>query len=139
MDLLNRIMIPNIVMIISLALEINSLHKLRMLKRDYTMRCNLPNRNWVKKQVRLAVNQIILNTVYVTIKLPFPIVFLFGDNVDEWLLHLNFYLFCISYSIQFYLLFLLNNRFREEVFLIFRHLFSKKKVDHSHELIAFRY
>ena len=139
MDLLNRIMIPCIVMIISLALEINSLHKLRILKRDYTMCCSLSNRNWMKKKVRLAVNLIILNTVYLTIKLPFPIVFLFKDYVDGWLLNINFYLFCINYSIQFFLLFWLNNLFREEFFLTFRNLFSKKKVDHSVELITIKY
>ena len=134
MDILNRVMIPCVLMLIASALLVHSIYKMKILQQDYTMRMSLSNQNWTKKQVELAFSSIVLNTIYITITLPFPVVLLFGDYISDPLLYLKFYLFCIGFSINFYILLLMNKLFRKEFISTFRNIFLKPNVNHSIEM-----
>jgi len=67
MDLINRVMIPNVIIVIASGLEMNSFHRLRTFQGYFSVRFILANPEWIKKQVRLALNLIILNIICIVI------------------------------------------------------------------------
>jgi len=122
MDLLNRVTIPSILMVIATAFLINSVRKLRM--GEFTDKLSRSNEENGHREIRLAIMSITLNIIYVALTLPLPVSILFGDYVSDFFLFFNFYLFCFSYSINFYILLAMNSLFRSEFFLIFRNIFN---------------
>jgi hypothetical protein len=122
MDLLNRVTIPSILMVIATAFLINSVRKLRM--GEFTDKLSHSNEENGHREIRLAIMSITLNIIYVALTLPLPVSILFGDYVSDFFLFFNFYLFCFSYSINFYILLAMNSLFRSEFFLIFRNIFN---------------
>jgi succinate dehydrogenase/fumarate reductase cytochrome b subunit len=65
MDLLNRVIIPCVVISITTSLLIHSIYKMRILSVDFTMRMSISNTNWANKQVALVFNSIALNLVFI--------------------------------------------------------------------------
>jgi len=123
MDLLNRVIIPSFLMIIASVLLSISVIKLR---KEFSEQINHFQENGQEnghenghKEIRLAVTSITLNIIYITLTLPLPVALLFGNTISDFFLFLNFYLFCFSYSINFYILLAMNSLFRSEFFLIF--------------------
>ena len=132
MDLLNSVILPCVIMTITTILLINSIYKMRFLQGYYSMRMSNINTNWANKQCLLAFKSITLNSVYIIITLPFPIVLLLGDLISDSLIYLKFYLFCTSFSIKFYILLMMNNSFRMEFFSVFRSIFCKSNININH-------
>ena len=130
MDLLNRVIIPSFLMIIASVLLSISVIKLR---KEFSEQINRFQENGHEnghREIRLAVTSITLNIIYITLTLPLPVALLFGNTISDFFLFLNFYLFCFSYSINFYILLAMNSLFRSEFFLIFRNIFNKKHITH---------
>ena len=121
MDLLNRVIVPSILMVIASALLIKSVYQLRM--GEFTEHLNQSNGNG-NKEVRLAITSITLNIIYIFLTLPMPLALLFGDYLNDYFLIFMFYLFSLSYSLNFYILLVMNSLFRSEFFLIFRKIFE---------------
>ncbi len=126
MDLLNRVIIPSFLMIIASVLLSISVIKLRKEFSEQTYHFHENGH----REIRLAATSITLNIIYITLTLPLPVALLFGNTISDFFLFLNFYLFCFSYSINFYILLAMNSLFRSEFFLIFRNIFNKKHVTH---------
>jgi hypothetical protein len=124
MDLLNRVLIPSVLMVIASTLLIKSVCSLRM--GEFTDRLSDSGEN-NHREVKLAITSIVLNIIYMILTFPLPIILLFGDHFGEFFLYLNFNLFCLSYSINFYVLFCMNTLFRKEFFLIFGKAFKNQK------------
>lgn len=125
MDLLNRVIIPSFLMIVASALLSNSVIKLR---KEFLEQTNHLKENG-HREIRLAVTSITLNIIFISLTLPLPVVLLFVKNTSDLFLFVNFYLFCLNYSINFYILFAMNNLFRSEFFIIFRNICYKKPSD----------
>ena len=125
MDLLNRVIIPSILMIMASALLSNSVIKFKNEFPEATNHLNENGHENGHKEIRLAVTSITLNIIYITLTLPLPVALLFGNSISDIFLVLNFYLFCFSYSINFYILLAMNSLFRSEFFLIFRNILKK--------------
>jgi len=134
MDLLNRVLIPSVLMVIASTLLIKSVCSLRM--GEFTEQLSNADEN-NRREVRLAITSIVLNIIYMILTFPLPIILLFGDHFSEFFLYLNFNLFCLSYSINFYVLFCMNTLFRKEFFLIFGKVFYKSQENRPHELYVF--
>lgn len=130
MDLLNRVIVPSVLMIIASTLLVISLYKLRM--GEFTEHLNQSNENG-NREIRLAVTSVTLNLIYIVLTLPLPLALLFGHYVSDFFLFLNFYLFCLSYSINFYILLAMNNLFRTE-FLKTVNVFGKPRENLQQEL-----
>ena len=133
MDLLNRVLIPSVLMVIASALLIKSVCSLRM--GEFTEQLSNPDENG-HREIRLAITSIILNLIYMFLTFPLPIILLLGDHFSEFFLYLNFNLFCLSYSTNFYVLFSLNSLFRKEFFFIFGNIFTKSQGNRPQELYA---
>jgi hypothetical protein len=113
MDLLNRVIIPCILMLTASFFLIRSVHKLKL---ENVYQADEHSR----REVKLTITSICLNLIYVFLTLPLPVVLLFGNYVHEFVLFSNFYLFCLSYSLNFYVLLLMNSLFRAEFFNLFK-------------------
>jgi hypothetical protein len=132
MDLLNRVIIPSILMVIATAFLINSVRKLRM--GEFTDKLSHSNEENGHREIRLAIMSITLNIIYVALTLPLPVSILFGDYVSDFFLFFNFYLFCFSYSINFYVLLAMNRLFRSEFLLIFKNILKKQNINQPIDL-----
>lgn len=113
MDLANRVIIPCFMMTLSSSLLIYSVHKSRFEV------FALHERGSQSREIKFAITSISLNMFYVLLTLPLPVVLVFGNYISDLILFINFYLFCLSYALNFYILFLLNSLFRHEFYNLF--------------------
>jgi hypothetical protein len=111
LDLINRVVLPFILMLVSSILLIVCIFKSRQrVLKNYT---NLENKIF-KRDVRLAFTSLILNCFYVTLNLPLS----FNELFEVHDVHYAFsvYMFYASYGVNFYLVFISNFLFRKELF-----------------------
>jgi hypothetical protein len=137
MDLMNRVILPCILMTISTIFLIVSVNKSRFnfILRNITINnttnsqhqnCNNNNNNTSTSQLRFlhsrehrfAVTSITLNSFYIVLTLPLPVMLMCNCFAEIYLFS-SFYLFCLSYSLNFYILFIGNKLFRNEFLKIF--------------------
>lgn len=113
MDLINRVIVPCLLMTCASIFLVITVHKSRaaIFQHDHDS---------VMREAKFALSSIGLNVLYVILTLPLPAVLLLGNYVSDIILFFNFYLFCVSYSINFYILFVLNTLFRKEFYALFR-------------------
>ena len=88
MDLLNRVIVPSILMVITSAFLSKSMIK---LSKEFTHQTNESNENG-RREIRLAITSITLNIIYITLTLPLPVALLFGNSISDIFLFLNFLL-----------------------------------------------
>jgi hypothetical protein len=121
MDLINRVLLPSILMFFSsclLSYELIKINKFQLHFRNTTTTTSTSNRD--KSLIKLAISSILLNLFYVSLILPISIMLVFGgDFTSDLVLFFNFILFCLSYALNFYILFFINSLFRDEFFALF--------------------
>jgi len=113
MDNVNRQIIPNILMITSSIIFLNSIWNLNQrIAQNFGTNQNL------KKKISQIISLIILNISYIIFPLPISVVaYFYTPNNIEFLA--SFYFRMIAYSINFYVLLFTNSLFREEFLSIF--------------------
>jgi hypothetical protein len=114
LDLINRVIIPSLLMIIFSLLIIRTIFK----SRNRVSNNGHVNRTF-KKDVRFALLSILLNIFYILFSLPVSILYLFSNY---WLnpLYIFFsFLYYIAYSANFYLIFSVNSLLRQEFYSLF--------------------
>jgi len=113
MDIVNRIIIPTVLMILSSIIFLNSIWNL-----NQRIAQNFGTNQNYKKQISRIISLIILNISYIIFSLPISIsAFFYSPNDIEFLV--CFYLRFISYSINFYIIIFTNSLFRQEFLSIF--------------------
>ena len=113
MDIVNRLIIPTILMILSSIVFLNSIWNLNQrISQNFGTNQNL------KKQIMRIVSLINLNVSYIIFPLPISIVNNFYTPNDIEFIA-SFYFRMIAYSINFYVLLFTNSLFRKEFLSIF--------------------
>jgi len=113
MDIVNRIIVPTVLMILSSIIFLNSIWNL-----NQRIAQNFGTSQNYKKQISRIISLIILNISYIIFSLPISIsAFFYSPNDIEFLV--CFYLRFISYSINFYIIIFTNSLFRQEFLSIF--------------------
>ena len=113
MDIVNRVIIPTVLMILSSIIFLNSIWNL-----NQRIAQNFGTNHNLKKQISRIVSLLILNISYIIFSLPVSIVgFYFIFNDIEFLA--SYYLKMIAYSISFYIILFTNSLFRKEFLSIF--------------------
>lgn len=123
-DLVNRLLIPFILMIICSFFLTQSVFRLR--RRILENFLPNQNRNYVK-DIRLALTSISFNIFYIVLNLPISILYLF-TKTSAYAVFIGLNIFFLSYSINFYLIFVANSLFRAE---FFNFLKFRKKINDS--------
>jgi len=112
MDLVNRVCLPSlIIMIFSFLLAIEVIKSKQRILANFKEEEN----RYYFKQIRLAISSIFLNITYIASQLPLSIV-QFEPNyylLDAYML--TYYLYYLSYAINFYVLLLFNSVFKSEL------------------------
>lgn len=130
MDMVNRVLIPFILMTISSILLVYSIFRSRSrVFKNYT---TMENRVF-KKDLKLAMTSLLLNFFYIVLSLPVSIIELldYSHIAHE----LGMSLFYATYSVNFYVVLVSNILFREE-FLLFMNIKTKY---HSPSSFIIRY
>ena len=125
MDLVNSTLIPAMIMLLSTILIIKSIFE--SSSRIFKSTNNNVNavRNQSKrrmhKDIKFSVTSIFLNIIFITLNLPYCIIFLDEDFTDSHSIKylVGSFLFYIVYCINFYLFLIVNSTFRAEFFKIF--------------------
>ena len=115
-DCLYRVLMPSLSMIITTMLIIITIHKTRTKAiRNYSLSKN----KLCKKDIKLAITSIFLNLFYIILTVPMPLLQLFSSNSNTFLFDLSYFLFYLSYSVNFLIVLLSNTLFRDEFFNMF--------------------
>ena len=119
MDLVNRVVLPFIFMFFFSVLLIYSIFK----SRKNVVDSFISSRNKkFQKLKRLAITSMFMNIAFISLELPMTITLLIQDTTTAWTVYSQFtyYVFYMSYSVNFYVMFMSNSLFRKEFFEIFR-------------------
>ena len=117
-DTVNRVIIPFILMSICSGLLCISI--IRISKR--IIENFMPNNNKrFYKDIKTALSLIFLNLLYIVLTLPISISTY--SSFSDFFFVFTFYLLYLSYSVNFYVVFLFNNLFRNEVIYFVKNLF----------------
>jgi hypothetical protein len=115
LDLMNRAIVPSIVMVTISCLLSYSIFQSR--KRVAGTQSVLENKNF-KKDLKYTITSIFLNLVYVLLNLPISITIFFPNYQSSSIYVLSFFLFYFSYGNNFYIIITFNSLIRNE-FLLF--------------------
>jgi hypothetical protein len=108
MDILNRVLIPTILMFLTSIIFLNSIWKLNQrIAQNFGTNKNL------RKQISRIVSLLILNIFFIFSSLPISIVGFFYTNLDIEFSACYYFRF-IAYSINFYVFLFTNSLFRKE-------------------------
>jgi hypothetical protein len=108
MDILNRVLIPTILMFLTSIIFLNSIWKLNQrIAQNFGTNKNL------RKQISRIVSLLILNIFFIFSSLPISIVGFFYTNLDIEFSACYYFRF-IAYSINFYVFLFTNYLFRKE-------------------------
>ncbi len=113
MDIVNRVILPTLLMILSSIVFLNSIWNL-----NQRIALNFGTNQNLKKQIMRIVSLMILNISYIIFSLPVSIVAFFFTIVEIEFLA-SYYFKMIAYSISFYIILFTNSLFRKEFLLIF--------------------
>lgn len=117
MDLTNRVAVPCVLMAFATVLLILSIFE---SKNRVLMNYSSKFSTLLQKYIKLAITSICLNIIYIVLSLPLPILFSFMRSYTDSVFYFVFFLFCLSYSLNFYILFITNSLFRAEFFKVFK-------------------
>ena len=113
MDIVNRVILPTILMILSSIIFLNSIWNL-----NHRIAHNFGTNHNLRKKINRIISLIILNISYIIFPLPISIVANFyTPNHIEFIA--SYYFKMIAYSINFYILLFTNSLFRKEFLSIF--------------------
>jgi hypothetical protein len=113
MDIVNRVILPTILMILSSIVFLNSIWNL-----NHRIAHNFGTNHNLRKKINRIISLIILNISYIIFPLPISVVaYFYTPNNIEFLA--SFYFRMIAYSINFYILLFTNSLFRKEFLSIF--------------------
>lgn len=115
MDLVNRVILPFVLMIICSCLLTYSIFKSRQkVIVNYASNDN----HTFKKDLKLSVTSVLLNLIYVLFCLPISI----NDfaNFSEFNFTLTLYIFYMTYAVNFYIVLMFNSLVRREFLILFR-------------------
>ena len=129
MDLTNRNILPSILIILfSTLLGIEVIKSRKRILANFQKEEN----EYFYNNISLAITSILLNIINLLVQLPVS-VYLFLPNYSQIIgFNFFFFLFYLSYSINFYILFMFNYLFRKEFFLHLKKMFIiSKQISHS--------
>jgi hypothetical protein len=112
-DLVNRLIVPFLLMIIFSILIIITIFRSRR-------RMNNRDNKILSKDIRFAITSITLNIFYILFSLPISILFFLPQYWLNPFYVFLFIVFFLAYSINFYLIFLTNRLFRKGFYSIFK-------------------
>ena len=122
-DMLNRVIVPAVLMIIaSISLTISIISSRRKLETKRRFQSAEQRNKILIRDIHLSVTSVILNLVYFSLIMPLPLTILFSDTLshfDSWFCA-SFFLFYLSFTIDFYVVFISNTMFRNEILKMFR-------------------
>jgi hypothetical protein len=114
LDLANYVMMPFILMVIFSFLIICTIFQSRR-----TVFLNrIANRN-LNRDIKFSLTCLILNILYLTLNMPNAIINLFSINYSNILFSFTYYLFFLSYAVNFYIVILTNTKIRKQFFTLF--------------------
>lgn len=122
LDLVNRVLIPFILMVIFSSSLINYIFKSR--QRAQANFTSYENKSF-KRDLKFSITCIFLNSIYVAFNLPISITVFFPDYFLYITYPANLFLFYASYAVNFYILFFSNSLIRKEVLSLFKPSSSK--------------
>jgi len=115
MDFVNRSVMPSMLMMIATLLLIKSIRNSRQRTRSYLID-KQQIRFHKRRDIQLAISSVVLNLVYVFFTLPLPVSLLFGDKTNsDFIILIAYNMFCLSYGLNFYIIFISNSLFRKEL------------------------
>ena len=122
MDLANRVILPSIlIMIFSILLGKEVIKSRSRISANFEREEN----EYFYNNIRLAISSICLNIIYILVQMPISI-YDFLPNytlIDGY--NFVYYLFYLSYSINFYIIFISNSLFRKQFILYITNLLKK--------------
>lgn len=122
MDLVNRVLLPFILMSLFTFLLVLTVFKSR--KRSLANYTSRQNKTFLR-DIRLLITSILLNIIYLVFHLPLSIYVFFPDYFSDLYYMLDIYLLYACYSINFYLIFVSNSLFRGEFLLMFKEFYYR--------------
>jgi hypothetical protein len=115
MDLINRVLVPFLLMIIFSILLIHSIFSSsNRILTNYTTSENMT----FKKDIKLSITSLLLNLFYILLCLPISI----NDfvNFTEFYFTFTLYVFYMSYAVNFYIILISNSLVRREFLILFK-------------------
>ncbi len=124
MDFSNLIIMPSFLIIsFSLLLGIEVIKSKSRILANFEREEN----KYYFKSIRLAISSICLNIIYVLLEAPLAVVYFLPNYHEIYGFTFFYYLIYVSYSINFYVIFVSNSLFRKEFILSLKRLFCKKQ------------
>jgi hypothetical protein len=117
MDLVIRAILPFFLMIICSVILIYSLFKSRLRVVENFL---AEENQTFRRELRLAASSICLNIIYIATQLPISIVIFQAEYFSDLYFEFTFYLFYLSYAINFYIILATNSLFRSRFFNFFK-------------------
>jgi hypothetical protein len=125
MDLMNRVLIPLLLMLIFSSLLIQHIFKSRLRISNNNISYSNKQNKTFKRDTKFSVTSIILSIIYAILTLPNSID-VFFNNYYFYITYPAFlFLFYSSYAVNFYIIILTNSFVRNEFFIFFK---SKKSL-----------
>jgi hypothetical protein len=117
MDLANHVILPSILILI-----FSTLLGTEVIKSRSRILVNFlkEENEYFFENIRLAISSIILNIIYLLLETPLSIYVFLPNFTQSNGYILSYYLFYLSYAINFYILFFSNSLFRKECVLFLR-------------------
>ncbi len=113
MDIVNRVILPTVLMILTSIIFLNSIWNL-----NQRIAQNFGTNQNIKKQINRIVSLLILNVCYISFSLPISIVAFYFQPKDIQFLASYYFSFLFG-SVNFYVILFTNSLFRKEFILIF--------------------
>jgi len=121
MDLANRVILPSLlIMIFSLLLGIEVIKSRRRILSNFKQEEN----EYFFSNISKAISSIILNMIYLILQMPISIYTFLPNFTQSYGYIFSYYLFYLSYSINFYIIFITISLFRKEFMLFLKSLFK---------------
>lgn len=121
-DLLNRALIPFVLMIVFTSLLILTIQKSR---RRIKIRYSINENRTFKRDLKFSVSSILMNIIYLVLNLPRSLFTIVIAQHEPELLF-TIYLFYLSFAVNFYVILVSNSIFRKEFVLFTRNLIRFK-------------
>jgi hypothetical protein len=119
MDLANRVILPSILILtFSIFLSIEVIKSRSRILSNFLKEEN----EFFFKNISLAISSIILDIIYLVLEIPISIYVFLPNFTQSNGYILSYYLFYLSYAINFYILFISNSLFRTEFILYLKGL-----------------
>lgn len=134
LDLVNRVLIPFILMISCSFLLIYFIFKSRTKVSDSNM-----NFKSFRKETKLSLTLITVNLIHLALNFPYSIEMILNNTHLNITYFITLYLFYSSYAINFFLILTTNSMFRKEFFNICKSISIRTKTGHLHHINFVRY